>query len=307
MFFEVFFPTGARRRVGSVDRAADRRRSGSLEHARHRLLRWIGIRATWFFGRRNPGAPCDPLAPDPHHHRQRRRASARPVAAVSRPSRPFKREHEWFRSRGAELIELAALPVLQIPAAAINFFMVLVLRSGLQPRPGVCRRPRRSCRSNNSSPPRLFQGAGGQPEGIASEGFRCRRHGGRRRRTRGCPRRLCLRGRRTASREARPSSASTSAGRSAPRAIPRRPRLRCPLHPRALNCLGVDVLRALFVGSIGGNEEGMPRRSTRSTIFRGSPSSRSSWIWRSGSRRTTGSRTSTRSSPGPPSWCSART
>jgi len=134
MFFEVFFlyrelvdasvpwiaqQTGGEVRLGLV---------GTLGIA---CFGWIGIRAmTWFlFGRfgtpallailsRQTLTITDSGAEPP----------ARPaVAWWSETIEAFKREHEWFRSRGAELIELAALPVLQILAAAINFFMVLVL------------------------------------------------------------------------------------------------------------------------------------------------------------------------------------
>ncbi len=92
---------------------------------------WIGIRAmTWFlFGRFGTPALLAIMSRQTLTIGETEaEPPARPaVAWWSETIQAFKHEHEWFRSRGAELAELAALPVLQILAAAINFFMVLVL------------------------------------------------------------------------------------------------------------------------------------------------------------------------------------
>ncbi|HEX7118466.1 MAG TPA: hypothetical protein VF212_06740 [Longimicrobiales bacterium] len=135
MLFEVFFlyrelvdasvPWIAQQTGGEV-------RLGLLGTLAISCFGWVGIRAmTWFlFGRFGTPALLAILS--------RQTLTIAEEAAVEPPPRAatawwtetiqaFKKEHEWFRSRGAELAELAALPVLQILAAAINFFMVLVL------------------------------------------------------------------------------------------------------------------------------------------------------------------------------------
>src|SRR5438477_5200836 len=94
-------------------------------------LGWLGTRAmTWFlfaqygtapllaFISRRPLAPADP---------------ARAAALVAMPPiwwraavEDFKRELDWLHSRGDQLLEYLALPVLQLLAAGINFGMMMV-------------------------------------------------------------------------------------------------------------------------------------------------------------------------------------
>ena len=94
-------------------------------------LGWLGTRAmTWFlfaqygtapllaFISRRPLAPADP---------------ARAAALTAMPPiwwraavEDFKRELEWLHSRGDQLLEYLALPVLQLLAAGINFGMMMV-------------------------------------------------------------------------------------------------------------------------------------------------------------------------------------
>ncbi|HEX6939721.1 MAG TPA: hypothetical protein VF158_09945 [Longimicrobiales bacterium] len=135
MMFEVFFlyrelvdasvpwiaqQTGGEVRLGLV---------GTLAIA---CFGWIGIRAmTWFlFGRFGTPALLAILSRQTLTLGEDVAAEPPPRAGTpwwTETIQAFKREHEWFRSRGAELVELAALPVLQVLAAAINFFMVLVI------------------------------------------------------------------------------------------------------------------------------------------------------------------------------------
>ncbi len=135
MLFEVFFlyrelvdasvpwiaqQTGGEVRLGLV---------GTLSIA---CFGWIGIRAmTWFlFGRFGTPALLAIMS--------RQTLTIGEEAPLQPPARPatawwtetvqaFKREHEWFHRKGVELAELAALPVLQVLAAAINFLMVVVI------------------------------------------------------------------------------------------------------------------------------------------------------------------------------------
>ena len=94
-------------------------------------LGWLGTRAmTWFlfaqygtapllaFISRRPLAPADP---------------ARAAALVAMPPiwwraavEDFKRELDWLHTRGDQLLEYLALPVLQLLAAGINFGMMMV-------------------------------------------------------------------------------------------------------------------------------------------------------------------------------------
>ncbi len=91
---------------------------------------WVGVRAmTWFlFGRFGTPALLGVLA-------RQNIAGEQPVAAVPPPAQPdfwkgpmaaLKAETEWFKKEAREVFELISLPVLQLPAAAINFAVVMV-------------------------------------------------------------------------------------------------------------------------------------------------------------------------------------
>lgn len=143
MFFEVFFlyrelvdatapwiaqQTGGEVRLGLV---------GTLAIA---CFGWIGIRATtWFlFGRFGTPALLAIMSRQTLTVEGAAQAPPAPRAVEAWwPDliREFKRERDWFQQKGVELAELAALPVLQVLAAVINFFMVLVLSHPVFPLP----------------------------------------------------------------------------------------------------------------------------------------------------------------------------
>lgn len=91
-------------------------------------LGWIGVRAsTWFlfaqygtppllsFIAREPVAASEPAAP------------ARAGSAWWRPSvDDFRRDIDWLHDKSEQVLELIALPVLQILAAALNFAMIVI-------------------------------------------------------------------------------------------------------------------------------------------------------------------------------------
>ncbi len=134
MFFEVFFLY--RELVDAITPWLAAQTGGSLVLGIWTVLGlasfgWIGIRAmTWFlFGRYGTPALLAVLS------RQTLSVQAGPGEAPPTMPEPdwwrgpinaLKGEHEWFKGRSRELLELLSLPVLQLLAAAVNCATVVI-------------------------------------------------------------------------------------------------------------------------------------------------------------------------------------